>query len=337
MGLIVVHHLVVHGTSFLGAPDGLSRFGTWQKLLVEPFTLAAVDCFVFISGYFSIRLRFTKAAGLWLQCLSYSVTIAAAYGALFPGALSPWDHVRACFPITSFQWWFMSVYFALMLLAPALNALAAAMAKPLFGYVLAAGAFVNCGVSFVSQSTMLSGSGYSLVNFMYVYLLARYLRLHGGERIAPARVLLLVYAGSSLAVAAASIVLYESGASGSIWQLYSYDNPLVIASAAALFYLFKDLRFSSRLVNGLGGLVFGAYLLHDNPYVRSVLYARVFRIADYSATAAFPLVLAAYALAILAAGLAVEKLRVLLMSPMVAALGRSRLAARADAWLDSLP
>ena len=57
-----------------------------------------------------------------------------------------------------------------------------------------------------------------------------------------------------------------------ITTLTSINYPLCIILSASIFRVFLNFHFSSKLINYLGGLTFGIYLIHDNNYVRMLLW-----------------------------------------------------------------
>ena len=52
----------------------------------------------------------------------------------------------------------------------------------------------------------------------------------------------------------------------------AYSNPLIIIQTIALFSLFSTLEIKSKFINIVASSTLGVYLIHDNNYIRKVLY-----------------------------------------------------------------
>lgn len=54
-----------------------------------------------------------------------------------------------------------------------------------------------------------------------------------------------------------------------------YSNPFVIIQSVAYFLFFNTLNIKSRLINLVSSLTFGVYLIHENWYIRPLLYTNL--------------------------------------------------------------
>ncbi len=53
---------------------------------------------------------------------------------------------------------------------------------------------------------------------------------------------------------------------------YAYDNPLVILQSVCFFLFFYSLDMKpSKIINRLGGLTLGVYLIHENPFLKPIM------------------------------------------------------------------
>ena len=114
MTLIVFGHIIGHSNKEIG--DMPSRY-------LYPLYFYHVDTFIFISGYYGIKLRWTKFGLLLAKMLIYSL-VAVGLTALLSDdiRIGITELVKNVYPISACDWWFMSQYLFLMLLAPVLNA-----------------------------------------------------------------------------------------------------------------------------------------------------------------------------------------------------------------------
>lgn len=76
MTLIVVHHSIIHGLGFSGygivKPVILGSHLIPFALIIDCVCICAVNCFILISGYFSINLRLKKFLLLSVTLFVYS-------------------------------------------------------------------------------------------------------------------------------------------------------------------------------------------------------------------------------------------------------------------------
>ena len=338
MFLIVIHHLIVHGSYLVHVEDLPVNFATYQKLFFEAFVLFPVDCFVFISGFYGIKLNLKKTFSLWFQCVVYSISITCFfcifyYGIRFIGFNGL---VKSLFPITFSVWWFITCYFFLMLLSPALNLFIEKASKQMLQYVIIIGIVLNCGVSFITKSGCLGGSGSTLVNFIFIYFIGRYFKIHQ-EFITFSRVkLFLLYLLSCLTIAGISMLSEVYFSCKGIWHLYQFNNPIIIFEAICMFYFFKSFHFQSSYVNKIGSMVFAVYLIHDNSFVRNWLYARVLKIDNYSGGSYYLLYLLLFALIIFTVSILIELVREKLSYPILSIIYRMKYFAFIESKLKNI-
>lgn len=316
MLLLVMHHLNVHGGLLTGIETLPNTFGTYQKLFFESFLLFPVSCFVFISGYFGIKLKTKKVASILIQALFYSSSILAIFYFISPERLSWKDFIMACIPISSGIWWFISTYFFLMLLSPVINHICYRLSEKMFKYLLLIGVIINLILGFAFSQKYLGGNGSTLVNFVFIYFLARYYSLYKIEVPLQKLQLLLIYIGCSLIIFSLSVILYNSGLNKHVWSLYQFNNPLTIISGISIFLIFKRIKFSSASVNGIAASILGVYLIHSHYLVNDYIYAHIFTINEYAETWYYALFLFLFSSAIFAFCILVDKIRFYLTNPL---------------------
>ena len=128
--------------------------------------------------------------------------------------------------------------------------------------------------------------GYSVLAFIGLYLLARYVRLHGGRwcELAP-RYDLLIFLGSTALSALLALVLFWGmgrplvGDDPLVDRLVSYTSPLCIVASLSLLLFFSKMKLGHiRWVNWLAASSFSVYLLHEEYLTRN----RYLALADYA-------------------------------------------------------
>ncbi len=113
-------------------------------------------------------------------------------------------------------------------------------------------------------------NGYTLLQFIMLYALGRYVRI-GGFDLARGRAagLYLLCAGACGALTYRCVRL---GQNDWAWRMTYYNDPLLVAAAVGVLLLFRRVRFSSRAVNSLAASALAVYLFQSSAWAESLLY-----------------------------------------------------------------
>lgn len=111
--------------------------------------------------------------------------------------------------------------------------------------------------------------GYSVVSFIGLYLLARYINVYEIKRVNDTRTWFFVflYVSMSLFLSVITFFLLKIGKGDFVEYMFYYSNPIVVAESVFFFLIFTKLRFSNRFINMIGGSVLVVYLVHMNHYI----------------------------------------------------------------------
>lgn len=213
------------------------------------------------------------------------------------------------------RWWFIAVYMQLFILAPLLNVFAEHASKSQFRYVLAVLVFSCVWMGFLRHGNICI-DGKNIVNFIFIYLMGRYLRLHGEgmpRRLSTWKLPLLAYVALMAAVASMVLLLPEKWSIITMQMFYCYNSPGIYLASLLFFLLFLSLRFQSKAVNHLATSTFAIYLIHGSSDIDTWLYGRALDAAQGNL-----LFHAAYAVFVCLLCIAIDKVRGLLARPVVA-------------------
>lgn len=265
-------------------PEELTRELRWGFLL-ESFCIVAVNCFVLISGYFSINLRFRSILKFYLQCFSIGLVSYFIYVCVTPDVLSIKPLLGRLFAFSHNHWWFVVSYLCLMLFSPILNTAVKNLSQKklllsmlMFSIIV----FYFCWYKWLENNN----HGCSFIHFVFLYLIGRYI----GEYVSLSSIRkyrwysLLGYIIGCIGCFVLVLLRYYTE-----WKIrfhFEYDHPLVVLSAVCLLLLLLSFNFQSKLVNWSASSVFAAYLLQESPYFgRSFLYPFV---AEWFANTTIP-------------------------------------------------
>lgn len=247
-------------------------FAVWT---VESLSIVAVNCYVFISGYFLVdsRFRLRKLVQLWSQVIFYAIVLSTVMGAFF-GNIDLKSIRNTVLPLSSNTYWFATVYVMLYILSPFINAAIRNMSKR----QLRNCAIIMVGLFCVWPSTMSFARAMGECNiawFVTMYVVAAYVRLYVTPSIAYRKYYLAVYFSVTVLALAARII-------GSryyfpwIAAFQSYNGLGVVIATISLCLFFLTVRIGNarigKTVVSLSGLTFGVYLIHEHFMVRSHLY-----------------------------------------------------------------
>ena len=263
--MIVSGHIIsAHATPFsLSNPDEIIKLFFYGGFLV------AVNCFIMVSGYFGIHFKKERLIGLMIQTAFYSVILYLL--SIFIGwhQFTPRTDFMYFFPILFKQYWFVTCYVVLYLIAPLLNKWAEAMSSTEFMKNLTLGfllIYLWPTVNFlVNAPQLIDDAGYGIVNFAYLYLLGRFLRLHFNEY----RPTVIYWGGYFFIVvflfACQYVISWILGFEFTSW--FSYNTVFIFAGAVSLFMAFKNLNIQSELINKFAKPCLAVYLIHKHPCV----------------------------------------------------------------------
>lgn len=161
--------------------------------------------------------------------------------------------------ISNQTFWFIQLYFILMFLSGAINKYVEHASKKHLVSTIGFLAFVNIylgwihGVGFVKD-------GYNILNFVMLYLIGRYLRLHYRKNLSKTKDI-AIYLSMSVLTAVCALLLYQFG-KDTYW-VFCYNSPFVLLSAISIFMFFSKLHFNSKIINYMASSCLAIYLMQE--------------------------------------------------------------------------
>lgn len=268
--------LCIFGILVMHTFAGIDTTVSTQNLLLQVFCNSlfntGVTCFVLISGYFGIRFDLAKLVRLDLMIIFFTLA-----GTLLLGDFGIKTLIKACIPVISRQYWFISCYFVLCILAPYLNLIPEKMKKEQFRTLLLVLLLVFSVIPTVTTYDIMQDAGKGLADFVMVYLIGRYLALYCSGPLRIRRLLTGIALSVGIVFAADAA---RSLASGVIYTTFARDcSFFIIFASVLLLLLFQELRFKNGIINRAAGNVLAVYVLDGflraflNRYIDWELYA----------------------------------------------------------------
>ena len=264
--------LLVHADFFsLGAPSTeecvTNPIDASFRVFGEAISIACVDIFVCISGWFGIRPSVRGATNFIFQCLFWLIGLYIVTLIIGTSSFTV-EGIKGCFALTKLNW-FIKAYLLLYIISPVLNAFVETASRKLFLHVLV-GFFVFqtiYGWAFAGATNHIQ-SGYSTISFVGLYLLSRYVRIYKPTF---SQYVFRYYVLNVFILSICVTVFYVTpphlGVSttllGSMW--INYISPYCIIFAMSMILLFSKIRLQSNFVNWVGASSFAVFLIHTNP------------------------------------------------------------------------
>ena len=276
----------------------------WKALdfFREATSISAVNLFVVISGYFSIKWKLKSFLSLIFQVFFWIFLI---YITLISTNIIDFDLknfvVRSNFIATAY--WFITVYIGLYLLSPLLNIHAEIVfisggGKKYLYYVILF-FFLQFYYQLCGSSSFMNG--YSILSFCGCYMIGRYIRLTD---------LTLSRSTTVWGILITTFLIAISGIVGRLFgkELFIYNQPFVVAQTIFIFCFFKGLTLQSRVINYCASSALAIYLLHMHPDLKQYFYAFAKELYNYPIWQHLVWLLVVFTVIFIAA-IAIDKLR----------------------------
>lgn len=274
MFLVVTGHYVYWGLKVRPEynPMLINSVMDWINYLsmeaIYIFSCIGVNVFVMISGYFLIdryKFRWKSLVNLWLTTVFYSLSLYLIFDVhptmFFGGAI-------LLLPIYNQTYWFVTIYFGLMLIAPYLSKLASTLTKKQYQLMLLLLFIIN----FEFPYGMIYGGDHSLMWFVFLYLSAGYIKLYGvhnflNKHSGLLSVVMLVGLVASVAIYCEVIDFYAFRS--------NRNNGLMYILSLLVFISFVNKSINNKaaqIVAKCSPYLFAIYLIHQHPTIMESMW-----------------------------------------------------------------
>lgn len=327
--IIIGHHFAIHGKLYEYTDISFVN-RIWMQFLLLSGKLG-VSLFVLISGYFLIempRLKVEKLVKLWLQIFTYSTLAYLVYTVILVSvtAENPFrisELLKNCFPLVYQNWWFASTYFVLSLFSPFLNRFLTSLNKNQYQKLLAMASVCWCIIPTLFGKTFECNH---LVWFFYLYSIAGYIRRYDVIKAVPysgiKSILLafLIVFGVLFCVDRIKVLCLRFSEYRTEYSYFTGENGeqrlmlLIMVVSLLLFIGFQKIRVNNnQVVNRIASATFGIYLIHDNLYLRSILWNFISKGKKYSNKPIFIVYTVSVSVLVFLGCLVIELIRSLLL------------------------
>lgn len=291
MFFIVVHHCIVSGLGLNEILNSINpTFSAYNAFLMilNSFVIIPVNVFFLISGYFSIKFNKKKIVSLLYEILFYSILVYMGLIIIGKAEIT----VKSLFKYSVFSislYWFAIVYVALVITSPALNCIWEYIIEPHEKEIML-GLFLSfCILCFISPDSLGFylgiNNGYSYIFSVYLYFVGKTIKKHENsirKNMGMVKSLsgyaIMAFLTSGVGI---TLLLFKKG--NLAWKLYSYNAPFVFIESVFFFLFFLNIKGNNQIQKYIGKFginVFGVYLLHSMPLLKTYRFYIVNRIVQ---------------------------------------------------------
>ena len=306
--------LMICNLHVLGMGGILEKVSTQKNLYyifansLEAFSYSAVNIYILISGYVGLNSKFSykKMFSFWLQIIFYTISITLIFAFFSKLSVNTSDWFSAFTPISHGQYWYMSCYFALMLVAPFINQAILTIKQELL-LPIVIGGFVYFSIipTIFKQDSLGLWGGYSVLWMILLYMIGAIInRLEFANRFKVWQV-----AGIIILLTSLTFLLHSLGYD----QWRSYISPTVVLQGISIFLLclnLKNLPFTlKKIVLLISPLTLGVYLFHVHPLIFRRILPHIYSLIDGQKFVIFVINILLMSLLIFIVGAFIEYLR----------------------------
>ena len=290
----------------------------WIGLYILVYLSAVgVNCFVMLSGFLlanSTGYRWRSVFRTWFTVFFYSFGICLIFFCL--GKATAKELIASAFPVYTDQYWFMTKFIGLSVIAPFLSRLAGALNKKDYVIMIIILSFLNLRLFKFPYGETFGGQN-SLMWFIYLYLVGAYIRKyepfkefkHFGKSYLLFGILL---AGAYMML---NVVLHHFRGdpicyAGTFYNSFTFATSLLLFMWAA--YLKMDKEPILHLISSIAPCMFGIYLISEHDKLRYVIWDGIIQIRGMQDSLwLIPLILAS-SIAVFAVCCLIDRLRIAL-------------------------
>lgn len=270
MFMIVIHHCVVSGlhlNSNLNSGIDCNNMMNYLLVFINSIVVVAVNVFFLISGYFTINFKLNKFLMLLGEVIFYSFFIYIIF-AIEGGEILNVKNIMKYSILAVNEYWFMTVYLVLMLVAPYLNIVIDLLKadKRKYSIFIITLFAITCIYGFAFDKDVINvNGGYLLIYAIFLYFTGNFIKTYDIINDCKKMHILYMLAGGVNFLLALFLVYLGKG--NMAWKLFSYNNPIVYIQAIALFISFLTIKCNGRIgifIGRFGQYTLGIYLIHSH-------------------------------------------------------------------------
>lgn len=289
MIMIIAHHYILHSSVQLSDATALN------KVIISFLELGGklgVNIFILITGYFLIEKQYNskKVIKLVIKVLTYSMICLIIAVFTNSNLLNIVNIVTSFFPVMMEEYWFMTTYILIYLFHPYINKLFFTLEKKEIEKVL----LVLFAIwSLVPTFTLGNFGCNALVWFVFIYLLGGYFKIYGNKFLENKKkniisIVIVTIILTLIPIGLANCIKeyqtnkhsinngfssYFLEKTNDVYYFNSINSAFILILSISYFSLFKNKKMkTNKVINSISAHTLGIYLMHDNPFMRNLIW-----------------------------------------------------------------
>ena len=314
---VVMNHVFNYGLNiyddFSVDTSTFSGLCLWSVLeLMKLVALPSVNCYILITGYFlidKIQFRLRGIWKVWFTTWFYAVGI-YILSVIFDWIPFSWSELlNHATPLISNNYWFVTSYIILMMLAPLIALLMKRVTKRQYEVVLAIGCLI-CFQPFLGHILM---DQQQVLLFVYLFLIGGYIRRYYENMSIKGIYLFMAYFGI-LMLMYGYMVFKNEHLQNENYVVYAMAyHSMVLPLSVFLFLWVKGWQINSKplkkCILWLAPLSFAVYIIHTQSVVHPFLWSGAQQLLSNVNDFVLPLVCILIALAVFITGISIDYIR----------------------------
>ena len=282
VAMIMILFIHFYGREALQPEFNLGDGNYYAITILKGMCCVAVNCFLLITGYFTINksIKFTKTLKIWGTTLFYTLSFFLVFIFVRHGQVTKTEVLQSFFPIITESYWFITAYIGIGFLSPIICITIPKLTKKQYKYFLIVLIILLVVIGQVYPYTGVFNSitGLNFATMLLMYFIGGYIKLHLNIKKENSNKYLLGYIIMSLIIFLNAFVMDILGACfGGIFKLwarkeFAYNSIFVVASSVLLFMYFASIeikgKFAKKIIAIIQPLIFAVYIMHEDIFVR---------------------------------------------------------------------
>lgn len=293
--------------------NNISIVHKFSQLIIQSLCVVCVNCFLIISGWYGLKLKFSSIWKMWVLLFSIYVPfylVTCIFGSTDLSIFILVKNILA-FPCESY---FVQNYLMLLFISPLLNVFIENNRGQLTIYTIALFMIEVVMESVFQNKCLHIEDGYSLFHFVTMYMLARTAFMHKEKIMQVKRLWWIIgYFLCAVVVCLLQFTPYK--------HTWAYSNPVVVIESFMLFFPFLYNSFYSSFINKVAQGAFAVYIIQvTNPVCGRLFELDIYVLEHYSYTI-YLLFLLFFSIVFFAVCLAYNEVMQRILTPVIKPLG----------------
>lgn len=301
--------LLLHANFFTFKMPTDYSFTSFSRCFAEAFTLTPVNIFVLITGFFGTVFSVKKVLSLIFQVFFCVVPI-SLFLTCFGIIESDFRSIIRSFVFN--EYWFINAYIGLLILTPILNVAVDHLSHRVYISSLLFFNVIAFLDAFWGVSGIQIGRGYSLIWFIFLYLLGRYVKYYQVSLSQKQLISLIV-----ISCLCNSLLIFT-------FHNVNYVNPFIVIQSVSTLLLFTKFEIKSDVINWVAASTTMVYLVNLHPVLCGSIKNKLWTFYQNNNTFIFLLYTVLFCVSIFVFAIFYDKLRIFTWKKIELAFSRKQ-------------